>query len=96
VNNKLIVLEDNPLVIMLYELWCKRFGISLLLFKRIDQLITDVIKDFTLKSHCFLACDFKNNEADKINLDYKTKIKLLELIETLYITRSSLNKNATF
>ncbi len=106
---------------MLYELWCKRFGISLLLFKRIDQLLMynmiskndfcildlellqkkngaylDVIKDLTLKSHCLLASDFKNAEADKLNLQYKTKTKSLELLESLYFSRSSSTKDATF
>lgn len=87
-KRKLFVLEDNPLVIMLYELWCKKFGITLILYKKIDQLYADSLPS----KHDFCLLDFdllKSQGPAGINLFSELNIKL-----NCIVTSDLINSNA--
>jgi hypothetical protein len=63
-KNKLYVLEDSPLVIMLYELWCKKFSMTMILYKSVDQFWKNELPNKT--DYCLLDCDLLAIQDNKI------------------------------
>lgn len=68
-KSKIYVLEDAPIVIMLYELWCKKFSLPMSLYKNAKVFLKDELPN--KNDYCLLD----------VNLLTKNELVVLELMQ---------------